>query len=85
MMTHLRFPPLITNHRSGVTLTALKQFAAPEERRTSTTVRRNDSSQVVAQLAAAAGMTQTTERLGLNLADALPGDAKLLAYLFQGI
>ncbi len=41
--------------------------------------------QIVAQFAAAAGVTQTTERLGLDLANALTGHAELLAHLFQGV
>ena len=39
--------------------------------------------QVVLQLAAAAGMAQFAQGLGLNLTDALAGDVELFAHLFQ--
>src|SRR5690606_40300566 len=37
------------------------------------------------QLLRAARMAQLAQRLGLDLADALAGDVKLLAHLFQGV
>jgi len=84
--TNDRTPPSDhkTPPRIGV-LSALKQFAAPEGRRTLGSVRLSDSRQVVAQLTASAGVTQAAQRLSLNLADALTGDAELLAHLFQGV
>ena len=41
------------------------------------------SVQEVLQLLGAAGMTQLTQRLSLDLADTLAGDMELLAHLFQ--
>ena len=45
----------------------------------------SDSDQVIAQLAATAGMAQAVQRLVLDLADALAGQAELLPHLFQRV
>ena len=41
--------------------------------------------QIVAQFAAADGMAQLAQSFGLDLADTLAGDSKVLADLFQGM
>ena len=41
--------------------------------------------QEVPQLPASRRMTELAQRLGLNLADALPGHLEVFAHLFQGV